>query len=236
MALHWYQATALRPIEEAGWRRSLFARHRGYLVHLKNLAMPMTHENATDALTLEQWLASDELRHGLLQAILRRVRDPHLAEDLTQEVLVKAFSNRERLREEERAGPWIFRIARHVIADHFRRERMASPLGEEEGEAPVFLGQGPDGDDFPEILGRFLRKVVAGLPPIYRDALSFTDCGGGSQVELAKSEGISISGAKSRVQRARASVREAVERCCFLETDPYGGVVHVEPRPDYCGD
>lgn len=197
--------------------------------------MAVTLEISTEASSFEQILASEELRRSLLQFIASRVRDPHLAEDLTQDVLMKAFSKSAKLRDEERVVPWVFQIARSHIADHFRKGRAGTPLSEEEVRQGWFTHE-KETSYFPDILSNFLRGVVEGLPPIYRDALRFTDCEGRSQVELAKREGISVSGAKSRVQRARAAVRAAVERCCFLDTDPYGGVVEVEPRPDYCPD
>ncbi|WP_411847079.1 sigma-70 family RNA polymerase sigma factor [Roseibacillus persicicus] len=199
------------------------------------VSMAVTQEISTETSSFEQVLASEELRRSLLQFIVSRVRDPHLAEDLTQDVLVKAFAKSASLREEERVVPWVFRIARSHIADHYRRGRAASSLREGE-KGYGWLVDEQEVSYFPEILSNFLRGVVEGLPPIYRDALRFTDCEGRSQVELARREGISVSGAKSRVQRARAEVRAAVERCCFLDTDPYGGVVEVEPRPDYCPD
>ncbi|MBK1829107.1 sigma-70 family RNA polymerase sigma factor [Verrucomicrobiaceae bacterium R5-34] len=183
----------------------------------------------------ELW-ASDEVRSSLLRFVLSRVRDPHVAEDLTQEILLKAFEKINHLKDPQRRRPWLYQIARNTIADYFRgAQKSATFLDDGTADDSLASLVHADGKNyFPEILSAFLREVVDGLPPIYRDALCFTDCQGHSQVELAKNAGISVSGAKSRVQRARAAVRDAVERCCLLETDRYGGVVEVEPRPGYC--
>ena len=185
----------------------------------------------------DDFFVSPELRASLLRFVQSRVRDPHWAEDLTQEILLKALTHYTGIRDQKRRQAWLFQIARNVISDHFRgakgREVFSDKHDPEDALLPI--EDGPTTSYFPEILSSFLRGVVDELPPIYRDALYFTDCQGHSQVELARNEGISVSGAKSRVQRARAAVRDAVERCCLLETDRYGGVVEVEPRPDYCG-
>ncbi|MFC5051954.1 sigma-70 family RNA polymerase sigma factor [Rubritalea spongiae] len=194
---------------------------------------PLESKYVTDDL-----LISEGTRLEIYSFVVSRVRDPHLAEDLTQDILIKALKNYSSLQDDRRGKAWLFQIARNTIADYYRGAQGSVTFfdqGEmEESQMPMF--QGGDGTSyFPEILSSFLRDVIDNLPPIYRDALCYTHCEGHSQVELAKQMGISISGAKSRVQRARAAVRDAVERCCLLETDTYGGVVEVEPRPGYCG-
>jgi RNA polymerase sigma-70 factor (ECF subfamily) len=69
---------------------------------------------------------------------------------------------------------------------------------------------------------------------MYRDAIIATDYDGLSQVELAQRLGLSVSAAKSRVQRARAMVRTQIERCCHFEVDHYGTVVDCTPRIETC--
>ncbi len=75
---------------------------------------------------------------------------------------------------------------------------------------------------------------VERLPEIYREALRLTEFEGVSQVELARRLGLSVSAAKSRVQRARAMVRAEMERCCRWETDRYGTAVDAQPRRADC--
>jgi RNA polymerase sigma-70 factor (ECF subfamily) len=69
---------------------------------------------------------------------------------------------------------------------------------------------------------------------MYRDAIIATEYDGLSQVELAQRLGLSVSAAKSRVQRARAMVRETIERCCHFDVDHYGTVVDYTPRIETC--
>ena len=79
-------------------------------------------------------------------------------------------------------------------------------------------------------IAAYIRSVVESLPPIHREALLLTEYDGLSQVQLAKRLGLSISAAKSRVQRARAMLKEQIERCCHWSTDRYGTVIDVRPR------
>ena len=67
--------------------------------------------------------------------------------------------------------------------------------------------------------------MAASLPEPYREALLLTEFGGLSQQQLADQLGISLSGAKSRIQRARKKIRDDLLTCCHFEFDRYGRVV-----------
>jgi RNA polymerase sigma-70 factor (ECF subfamily) len=60
--------------------------------------------------------------------------------------------------------------------------------------------------------------------------LRLVDLEGKTQRELAEVQGLSLSGAKSRVQRARVRLRERLEACCTFAFDAHGGIVAYEPR------
>ena len=68
------------------------------------------------------------------------------------------------------------------------------------------------------------------LPEKYRQAVYLTDIVGLSQKELAKSLGISYSGAKSRVQRGREKLKEIILQCCEVQADGYGNILGYHPR------
>ncbi|MCG8599001.1 MAG: sigma-70 family RNA polymerase sigma factor [Verrucomicrobiales bacterium] len=176
-------------------------------------------------------LSSRELRTSLLRFVHSRVGNPHLAEDLTQEILLRGVAKHSELRDHEKLESWLFQIARRTVADHFRQARPTEAFPEEI----------PDDDEDCQCMAKeeaallgtltaFIRDVIEGLPPMYRDALRYTDYEGHTQVELAEKEGISLSGAKSRVQRARHEVREAVRRCCHIEKDDCGRILDVRER------
>ncbi|MDF1823704.1 MAG: sigma-70 family RNA polymerase sigma factor [Verrucomicrobiales bacterium] len=182
------------------------------------------------AINLER-LSSEELRNSLLRFVHSRVSDRHLAEDLTQEILLRGLAKHSELRDRERLESWLFQIARNVISDHFRKakptEACSDDLPDERQPRP-FVAE--EEAVLREMLSSFIRGVVEALPGIYRNALCYTDYEGHTQAELALKEGISLSGAKSRVQRARQEVRNAVKRCCHIEKDHYGQILEVRER------
>ena len=168
-------------------------------------------------------------RSAILGYIASRTGNVAVAEDLTHDVFVKAI----------RSGPsqgsgeaWLFTIARNTVADYFRRSKNTEHF--EEGKHAIVRGGNAMLDEeeqgLREVLSKYVRGAVDSLPAIYRDALRATEYQGISQVELARRLGISVSAAKSRVQRARGMVKETIEQCCRWQIDRYGSVVDVQRR------
>ena len=75
---------------------------------------------------------------------------------------------------------------------------------------------------------------MARLPAIYRDALQLTDLDGLTQAEAATRVGLSTSGMKARVQRARSQLKALFVLCCEIELDRRGGIIDYQPHNDTC--
>jgi RNA polymerase sigma-70 factor (ECF subfamily) len=186
---------------------------------------------------LHPTVAGDDLRRVLHDFIARRVRDAHTADDLTQEVLLKIHRAGRDPDGFEDVAAWLYRIARNTLVDHYRhRQRHPGP---DELPADVVARELDDDDDAVAArrqLAACVRPMVESLDPIYRDALIETDLGELSQAEAARRAGISNSTMKSRVQRARAQLRDAVSSCCAVQTDSGGRISDYEARAGCCTD
>ena len=185
-------------------------------------------------MTADTDLVGTELRRVLHAFIARRVSDPETADDLTQDVLLKAHRAGVAAGGVEDVAAWLYRIARNTLVDHYRR-RDRQPLS---GELPSELALAIDDEDADAAraqLAGCLRPMVDALEPIYRDALALTDLGDLSQAEAARRAGITSSAMKSRVQRARAQLRDAVQSCCAVQTDVTGRVHDFDRQPGCCG-
>lgn len=84
-------------------------------------------------------------------------------------------------------------------------------------------------DEHADLCAAFHRMIRA-LPKPYREAIVRTEIEGVPQVELAKRLGISVSGAKSRVQRGRRALKQMLLDCCQFEFDRRGGVANCKPH------
>lgn len=160
--------------------------------------------------------------------IAGRVSDPDTAEDILQEVYLKIHVKIDDLREEERLESWIYQITRNAIIDYYRRKRPQDELSDQLALAPS------DDVDATSDLVPSVSAMLDCLPPKYRQALILTEFHGLTQQELADQLRLSLSGAKSRVQRAREKLREAFLDCCHFEFDRRGRVIQYQPRCAAC--
>jgi RNA polymerase sigma-70 factor (ECF subfamily) len=165
---------------------------------------------------------------GKLRSFIRsRVRDHATAEDILQDVFVKIHQQLPALRAGERLEAWVWRITRNAIADHYRRTRPGAELPEHLAIASESDAAAPDPKPC-------VRRFLGQLPSASRDALMLTEWQGLTQAGMAKQLGLSVSGAKSRVQRARTQLKELLLDCCRFELDRRGNVLEMSPRRSRC--
>ncbi len=179
-------------------------------------------------LTTEQvW---EDFRSRLRGLLLRRVRDEALADDLLQETFIRIHRGLGAVRDPNRLLPWLSRVARSVVADHFRSSpagrSLLAGMPEQTSEAEV---------NHNEELGQCLSGMAKSLPDKYRRAFELVEVRGYKQREAAAELGLSISGAKSRIQRARKMLRESLLKCCEIEFDRRGNAIDYHVRT-VCGD
>ncbi|MDM4018426.1 RNA polymerase sigma factor SigZ [Roseiconus lacunae] len=149
-----------------------------------------------------------------------RIRDHQTVEDLLQEVFVRIHSRLESVEDHQRIRPWIFQIARNLLTDHYRaRSREASPLAEEiECDCEIE----PRLED--TVIG-WLPQMLDQVPDKYRVALKLYELEGLSQQQIADRLDLSLSGAKSRIQRGRRKLKEVLYDCCSFEHDRRGNLI-----------
>ena len=154
-----------------------------------------------------------------------RVADDASADDILQTVFVKIQKRMATLRGSEKLKAWVYQIARNAIVDHYRASRPSEELPEDLAspvEADGAFEKGP--------LVAAFRKMIDALPEPYREAIKLTEIRGLTQEQLATRLDISLSGAKSRVQRGRAQLKEMLLGCCRFEFDRRGGIMECQPR------
>lgn len=179
-----------------------------------------TMEEARSEASAGAWQAH---RAELVRFVEARVRDRATAEDIVQDVLLRAYARAETLREPGSLQAWLYRITRNAIVDHYRARRPAEEL-----PADLADDGAEPGPDTRAALARCLRPMIGQLPAHYRDAVQLADIQGLTQQETATRLGISLSGAKSRVQRARTQLHEMLLACCRVEFDSRGSLMDYE--------
>jgi RNA polymerase sigma-70 factor (ECF subfamily) len=169
-----------------------------------------------------------------LQAfVAARVDDRELAADITQDVIVRSIASGA-LEHVDNPAAWLYRSARNAVIDHYRTRKSHVPLTDPE------VWPDPDSsDDLPNEATRELSKclepLLDQLAPPARDALVRVDVDGQTQQRAARDAGISLSGMKSRVQRARRDLKQLLEQCCTVALDSTGGIASYQPNASTCG-
>jgi RNA polymerase sigma-70 factor (ECF subfamily) len=158
-----------------------------------------------------------------------RVSDEGDAEDILQEVFLRIHRHLCCLPEADKLDSWVYQIARNLIIDHYRRRKELVEIPE---SLPAEMDI-PEEDLETELAGS-LKEMIDELPELYRQALILSEYQGLNQNELAEKLGISLSGAKSRVQRARRMLRDMLLACCHFEMDRRGRILDYYPRCNGC--
>jgi RNA polymerase sigma-70 factor (ECF subfamily) len=197
-----------------------------------------------EAVSREQW---GQLRADVSRLVAHRLPTRADVEDVVQEVLLRVWKHGARVRDGERFGAWLSRVAYTAAADHMRARqrhpvsRYEPTAGDEAPEAPSDTGE--EGPEAKELIAAVLRPFIAALPPRYREAVALSELEGHSHAAIAERLGVSVSAVKSRVQRGRDQLRQMLERCCEIGLDARGAPVSCELRPDgrlppgcCCGD
>jgi RNA polymerase sigma-70 factor (ECF subfamily) len=165
--------------------------------------------------------------------VATRVGDREVAADITQDVIVRSIASGA-LERVENPVAWLYRSARNAVIDHHRTRHPHEPIVDHDRwPDPEIVGDAPN--DATRELSRCLRPLLEQLAPTARDALVRVDIEGHTHRDAADTLGLSVSGMKSRVQRARREIKELLERCCAFELDNLGAVADYKPNSDTCG-
>ena len=209
---------------------AIFNRFASFWRHFRLSNQEQANERDEDMLTTTEQVW-DAFHEPLQQFIRRRVSDEVTAEDVLQDVFLKIHQRVETLKDVKRLESWIYQITRNAIIDSYRSSRPTTTL--EAAEVLDMSEELPDDDVVSELLA-CVRAMVKSLPELDRQALVLTEYQGLTQKELAERLGLSFSGAKSRVQRAREKLKQQLLECCHFELDRRGHILDYQPRYHNC--
>lgn len=169
------------------------------------------------------------------------VRDPWIADDLTQDAFVRAMGRMDNLRDPQKLESWLFTIAHNLCRDYFRTlSRHPSKSMDGHCEAPS------DGQlNLEKALERHemsacVQRQVDKLPDAYRTIVWLFDGQGFSLQETAEILGITLANTKVRLHRARRHLKSILNENCRLERDerdvlvcaPKPGEAPIRPTPE----
>ena len=162
--------------------------------------------------------------HARILRYLTRMVGAQDAEDLAQEVFIRAAKAYDGFRHEAKIETWLYRIATHVAVDRLRgsASRRETLLGEELGEIAA------DGRETVSTLeektlrraaNECIRNVIYGLPENYRTPLILSELEGFTNREIAEIMDVSLDTVKIRLHRAKEQLKQALLDACQFSRD-----------------
>jgi RNA polymerase sigma-70 factor (ECF subfamily) len=169
----------------------------------------------------EAWTQHEPELRGWARHRLHNAAD---VEDLLQDLFLKALRQGERFCSVHNARAWLFEVARNTLADRLRVARHTVDL-------PDDLANPAEETDVVDTLTGCLSRVLSELDADDRDAITLCDLQGMAQADFARAKGLSLSAAKSRIQRARQRMKARMTEVCQVQVDDAGHVLDFVPRP-----
>jgi len=174
-------------------------------------------------------------RARILRYISSMVRDAAEAEDVLQEVMLRASRGYTELRAEEALTTWVFRVATHACVDHLRRRARRLPVETwtELDELVAYDDSLPSLEQTVERqqMSSCVQRLLGRLPDQYRSVLILADLEGLTAPEIGELLGLSLTTVKIRIHRARRLLKQELEAGCSFSCDERGVLV-CEPKDE----
>ena len=154
---------------------------------------------------------------------LKMCRDPEDAKDVLQDTLLSVARNVRDFRGSSSISTWLYSVARSFCVKKRRKSKFApkevpSSL-DSAAEHVVDPGKTADEAMASKQVERALEEAIAALEPMYREVLLLRDVEGLTAPEVAQVTGTSVQAVKSRLHRARLSVRAHIAPLLGIPTD-----------------
>lgn len=166
------------------------------------------------------WLSSKD---RLYRYVLSKFKDKELAEDITQDVLLKIHKSCCSDREINNLNSWLFQIAHNASLDRIKKSNREIVMPDSSNESENIWSE----------VSTFLEPLLGCLPESHSIPLKLSDIDGIKQQEIANQLGLGLSATKSRIQRARKELKEQIKTCYHIELDKNGTPISFELK-DNC--
>lgn len=152
------------------------------------------------------------------KAVFFMVKDPYLAEDLTQDAFIKAFRNLHKLKSGTKMKAWLVTIATRTAIDHIRKIKKRNDYLTDDvyildrNSKPNHSGSPVEGKVERRMIKQLIKQCISILkPPAYKEVLLLRFEYDLKEEEIAEVLNISPSAVKSRLHRAKKKLRKELQ-------------------------
>ncbi len=166
--------------------------------------------------------------HGFIQS---RLGDASIADDILQDVFARIHSRLDSLKDSGKIQSWIYQITRNAIIDFYRTNKKMTELPESLSNIEMDTNEKTRKE-----ISNWLLPMIQSLPENYRQALLLSEIESLPQKEVARKLGLSLPGAKARIQRGRKLLKNVLLDCCSYKFDRKGNVIDYDSKEGTCKD
>ena len=192
----------------------------------QSLTEPTTNLAKGSATSARPCLMSAWSEHAqpLSHWLKAKSHDEALAEDLLQEVFIRAMLKDTEFCEIDNPRAWLYRVANNLLIDHSRKKRL-DPLEQD-------IEQESNSEAAIDTLTQCLNRVLTELPEQDSQVLKACDIQGITQQEYANRHGLTLPAVKSRLLRARGKLKKQLMAACKVKLDANQHVCCFTPREE----
>ena len=162
----------------------------------------------------------NNFRKPLLKFISYRVADAYSAEEILNDVFLKASMSLGALKEKTKIKSWLYKIASNMIIDYYRRKKESyTDINEDKFSIK------DDMDTIYNELDCCIEKFLHQLPKQYSEPLKAIYLDELTQKEYAEQNNLNLSTVKSQVKRGKESMKIFFEKCCTFEKDNLNNII-----------
>lgn len=174
-----------------------------------------------------------KFHNSLLFFIQKRIKKKEDANDILQEVFVKIAQSNIDTTSVEKLTSWVYTIARNCIIDYWRSNKTDLEKISSLEFDPAQIVEYSNKTEVTSLTG-CVKKMIKHLPEKYSDVFILYETEKLTHKQIAEKLNISVSGSKTRLQRAREKLRELLVSCCKVESDIYGNVLNSCSEEENC--
>lgn len=163
--------------------------------------------------------------------VLSDLKNREDAEDVSQEVFIKAWKGISEFRQDSTFATWLYKIAKNAVRDFVRKnEKRISPApdGEEELQTVSSDADTPEQAALKHEEKSELMAIIDALPEEQREAITYRDLMGITYLEIADITGVTVGTVKSRISRAREALKKKIS-----ESEYFGNKYGFTAVKDY---
>ncbi len=175
------------------------------------------------AQTLTVSMAFEEYHGRIHRYVQSMIHDSAEADDLTQETFLRAYRQRDSLRDANAVAAWLYKIATNVCLDRLRQSARRASL-ESDLDLDAVGASDPDELSLQQSLEQgemttCVQQYLADLPDAYRAVILLRAMHDLTALEIAETLGVSLATVKVRLHRARRRLRASMKTGCAFSHD-----------------